>query len=61
MTIESTVYGKLQGYPANYYTSLSSITGYTEIGDIQFNASNNDIYNVEIDEIIALLKSGVIM
>ena len=61
LTIESTTYAKLQGYPANYYTSLSSITGYTEIGDIQFNASNNDIYNVEIDEIVALLKSGVIM
>lgn len=61
ITIDSTVYGNLQGKPYNNYTSLSSLTGYTEIGDIQFDTQNNDIYNVEIDEIVALLKNGVIL
>ena len=54
-------YKKLNGLPYREYGSLSTLTGYTEIGDIQFNASNNDIYNVEIDEIVALLKNGVIL
>lgn len=61
LSITTSVYKSMNGYPYNDYTSLSTLTGYTEIGDIQFNASNNDIYNVEIDEIVALLKSGVIM
>lgn len=40
---------------------LSSFSGYTEIGEIHFNPSNEDIFNDEINEITELLKSGVIL
>ncbi len=40
---------------------LSSLTGYTEIGEIHFNPSNADIYDDEISELVELLKSGVIL
>lgn len=40
---------------------LNSITGYTEIGNINFNPSNNVIYDDEISEIIQLLRDGVIL
>lgn len=54
-------YAKLQGYPANYYSSLSGLSGYTEIGDINFNPSNYAISQDEITEIVGLLKNGVIL
>ena len=41
--------------------SLSSVTGYTEIGEIHFNPSDNVIYDDEISEIIDLLHTGVIL
>ena len=61
ITITQSVYAKLQGYPSNQYSSLSALTGYTEIGEIHFDAKGYNIYQTEIDEIVALLKGGVIM
>ena len=61
VTISQSVYANINGYPSNTYASLSAITGYTEIGDIHFDAQSENIYQVEIEEIIALLKNGVIM
>lgn len=51
----------IKGKPlyTNYY--LSSLTGYTEIGDINFNTGNAEIYDDEMTEIIDLLHSGVIL
>ena len=59
---EDTVYKHLQGLPYNQYLqSLSGKTGYIEIGDMQFNPKGENIYSAEIDEIVALLKGGVIL
>lgn len=60
ITIDSAVYGRMQGYPTNKYGSLSSLTGYVEIGEIHFNPKEELIYQDEITEIISLLKDGVI-
>ena len=62
LNIDSDTYNKLQGKPYNnYVASFSSLSGYIEVGDIQFDAKNNNIYTSEIDEIVALLKNGVIL
>lgn len=61
LSITNSVYKKLEGLPYNKYGALSSLTGYIEIGDIHFDAKGENIYNVEIDEIVALLKGGVIL
>lgn len=61
LTIDNTVYKHLQGLPYNNYGSLSSLTGYVEVGEIHFDAKGYDIYSTEIDEIVALLKNGVIL
>lgn len=55
-------YKHIHGYPSNTYTLLSSINGgYVEVGEIHFNPLSNDIYNDEINEIVTLLQSGVIL
>lgn len=41
--------------------TLSSLSGYTQVGNINFNPSGYEIYNDEISEIVELLKSGVIL
>ena len=56
-----TIYKKLQGLPYNMYVALNGLTGYVEIGDIHFDAKGYNIYSTEIDEIVALLKGGVIL
>lgn len=61
ISITTATYERLEGYPYNSYASLSSLTGYVEVGDIQFKPSLNRIYQVEIAEIVALLKNGVIL
>lgn len=61
ISINQSVYGNINGYPSNTYGSLSAMIGYTEIGDIHFNANGYNIYQTEIDEIVALLKNGVIL
>lgn len=48
------------GVCRNNYT-LSSLTGFTQIGDINFDPSGYEIYYDEISEIVELLKSGVIL
>ena len=60
---EENRYKELNGYPYKEYVALSSLTtgNYVEIGEIHFNAKSNNIYQVEIEEIIALLKNGVII
>ena len=59
--IDDDVYGALEGYPCNEYGNLSIYSGYTEIGDINFNPNNSLISQDEINEIVALLKNGVIL
>lgn len=56
-----TDYAHINGLPLNETKDLSTLTGYTEIGDIQFNPMGYDIYQNEINEIIDLLKTGVIL
>ena len=56
---EPTDYAKYYGRPLNKLKNLSSIKGYTEIADIRlidFPGTNN-----EKDELISLLKSGIIL
>jgi len=60
ITIDDSVYLGLQGKPYNKYMALTTLAGYAEIGDIHFDAKGNNIYNAEIDEIVGLLKGGVI-
>lgn len=56
-------YYKLQGKPYNKYFDRipNNITGYVEIGEIHFNPMNETIYQDEINEIVSLLKLGVIL
>lgn len=41
--------------------TLSLLSGYTQVGNINFDPSGYEIYNDEISEIVELLKSGVIL
>lgn len=59
--LDSDVYARMQGYPYNTYGTLTGLTGYTEIGEIQFNPSNHAISQDEITEIVSLLKDGVVL
>lgn len=55
-------YNALNGKPYNNYVeSIGNYTGYIEIPEIHFDPKNSLIYTEEIDEIVSLLKSGVIM
>lgn len=59
--IDADTYGHMQGYPTNEYVSdLEDIYGYVEVGEIHFNPFNEVIYQDEINEIVTLLKDGVI-
>ena len=60
LTIDENVYKHMQGYPANIYGTLSSFSGYVEVGEIHFDPMNADIYQDEITEIVELLQKGVI-
>lgn len=62
-TDEENRYKNLNGLPYKQYVALSSLTtgNYIEVGEIHFNANGNNIYQTEIDEIVALLKNGVIL
>ena len=51
----------LRGRMMNRNASLSSLTGFTQIGEIHFEPKNYEIYNDEINEIVELLKTGVIL
>ena len=57
---------KLNGKPYKNYVAISSLENanndyYFEVGEVQFDPKGNNIYSVEIDEIVALLKTGVII
>lgn len=59
---EEAIYLHMQGKPTNKYIPLTDITtGYFEVGEIHFNPMGEDIYNTEINEIVALLHDGVIL
>ena len=51
----------IKGRPCKQNKVLSTLSGYTEIGEIHFNPSDNVIYDDEISEIIDLLHTGVIL
>lgn len=51
----------LKGGVCKQNLSLSTVTGYTEIGEIHFNPMGYDIYDDEIAELNDLLRSGVIL
>ena len=62
LTINTTIYKHTQGYPTNKYDYLSSYqNGYVEIGEIHFDPQDEVIYQDEINEIVTLLKEGVIL
>ena len=60
---ENDNYYHINGYPYRKYVSISSLSNdkYMEVGEIHFDAKGYDIYSTEIDEIVALLKNGVIL
>ena len=61
VNINSATYKHIQGLPYNQYTTtLSSLSGYVEIGEIHFDPKNYVIYQDEINEIVELLQKGVI-
>lgn len=53
----------INGYPYRKYVALSGLESdkYLEVGEIHFDAKGYDVYSTEIDEIVALLKNGVIL
>lgn len=51
----------LKGGVCRQNLSLSTVTGYTEIGEIHFNPNGEDIYDDEIAEIEQLLRDGVVL
>lgn len=61
LSIDYNVYKHLQGLPYNNYSGLALLSGYVEVGEIHFDAKGYDIYSTEIDEIVQLLKGGVIL
>lgn len=61
LNIDVNTYKHMQGVPYNnYVTNMSNLSGYVEIGEIHFNPMNANIYQDEIQEIVSLLKDGVI-
>ena len=62
ISINEATFKHLEGIPYNHYVyDMTSLSGYVEVGDIHFDPKGENIYNAEIDEIVALLKSGVII
>ena len=56
-----TNYIAINGLPLENTVALDTLSGYTEIGIIYFDANGSDIYNDEINEIVTLLQQGVIL
>lgn len=52
-------YGNYNGYPSMMYMNLGSVSGYTEVQQVQLTGFNAT--NPELSEISELLKSGVIL
>lgn len=51
----------IKGYVLKETRSLSAVTGYTEISQMNFNPNGEPIMKDEIDEIVSLLRAGVIL
>lgn len=49
------------GRPLNATRLLNNLTGFTQVGNIHFNPLGYDIFNDEINEIVTLLQTGVIL
>lgn len=61
LTIDVDTYKHMQGLPYNnYVASMTTLSGYVEVGEIHFDPKNADIYQDEITEIVELLQKGVI-
>ena len=61
LTISEDTYKHMQGLPYNnYVANMSTLNGYVEIGEIHFNPLAENIYQDEIQEIVSLLKDGVV-
>jgi hypothetical protein len=52
---------ELKGRVLNETRTLNTISGYTEISDIHFNPFDRNITDKEINEIVELLRTGVIL
>lgn len=53
-------YGRFFGYPSNVYTTIGSVSGYTEIGSVHVNGLTGATLD-EVEEVERLLKGGVIL
>ena len=51
----------LVGRPLNENKLLSTLSGFTKVGEIHFDPKGADIYGDEISEIVTLLQNGVIL
>lgn len=51
----------LVGRPCHSNKTLSTLTGFTKVGEIHFNPNGEDIFDDEIEEIVSLLHGGVIL
>lgn len=49
------------GSPLEKNVDLSTLTGFTKVGEIHFIPNGQDIFSDEIEEIVSLLSSGVIL
>ena len=59
---DTDTYKHINGKPYNnYIDGLGNLSGYVEIPEIHFNPQNEFIYQDEINEIVSLLKDGVIL
>lgn len=60
-TVVYNVDAHLQGKPLQEVKSLSTLSGFTKVGEIHFDPKGSDIYGDEISEIVSLLHAGVIL
>lgn len=49
------------GSPLEQVKTLSTLTGFTKVGEIHFTPNGEDIFDDEIEEIVSLLHGGVIL
>ena len=60
ISIHTDTYKHMQGLPYNnYVSSMSTLSGYVEVGEIHFDPNGKNIYQDEISEIVQLLQNGV--
>ena len=54
-------YAHIYGVPLEDVRSLNALSGFTKVGDIHFDPMGEDIYNDEMNEIVTLLRNGVVL